>query len=93
MEWSVYIILCSDGSLYTGISTDVERRFRQHSTGKGAKYFRGRAPLAIAFREGGHSRNSAGRRESMIKKMTRLEKQVLIAAGFGGKNRVSDFSV
>lgn len=82
MGWSVYIILCSDGSLYTGISTDVERRFLQHSTGKGAKYFRGRAPLAVAYQEGGHSRISASRRESVIKKMSRLQKQALISEDF-----------
>lgn len=81
MNWSVYIILCSDGSLYTGISTDVERRFRQHQTGKGAKYFRGRQPLAIAYREEGYSRISASRRENMIKKLSRMEKQSLISLG------------
>lgn len=78
MNWSVYIISCSDGSLYTGISTDVERRFRQHQTGKGAKFFRGRKPLAIAYQETGYSRANASRRESMIKKLSRLEKQALI---------------
>ncbi len=78
MNWSVYIIICSDGSLYTGISTDVDRRFRQHQTGKGAKYFRGRQPLAIAYQEHGYSRSYASHREMMIKKMPRREKQALI---------------
>ncbi len=80
MNWSVYIILCTDGSLYTGISTDVERRFRQHQAGKGAKYFRGRQPLAIAYREEGYTRTSAGRRENTIKKLSRTEKQSLISS-------------
>ena len=78
MNWSVYIIICSDGSLYTGISTDVARRFRQHQTGKGAKYFRGRQPLAIAYQENGYTRSHASHREITIKKMPRLEKQALI---------------
>ena len=78
-NWSVYIILCSDGSLYTGISTDVERRFRQHQTGKGAKFFRGRRPLAIAYRETGFTRAGASQRESTIKKLSRMKKQALIA--------------
>lgn len=78
MNWSVYIIICSDGSLYTGISTDVARRFRQHQAGKGAKYFRSRQPLAIAYQENGYSRSYASHREITIKKMPRLEKQALI---------------
>lgn len=78
MSWSVYIIICSDGSLYTGISTDVDRRFRQHQAGKGAKYFRGRQPLAIVYQENGYSRSFATHREIAIKKMPRPEKQALI---------------
>jgi len=79
--WSVYIILCSDGSLYTGISTDVERRFRQHRGGKGAKFFRGRQPLNIAYRENNYSHADACRREIAIKKMPRAEKWALIERG------------
>lgn len=81
MEWSVYIILCSDGSLYTGISTDVERRFRQHLNGKGAKFFRGRRPLHIAYRENHYSHADACRREMAIKKLQRSEKWALIEMG------------
>ncbi len=77
-NWHVYIILCSDNSLYTGITTDMERRFRQHGEGKGARYFRGRQPLRVVYREDGHSRSSAGRRENLIKAMTRAEKQLLV---------------
>lgn len=80
MDWSVYIILCSDGSYYTGISTDVERRFRQHGSGKGAKYFRIRQPARIVFVEAGHCRASATRRELMLKKMTHGDKARLIAS-------------
>lgn len=78
MTWYVYIILCSDNSLYTGITTDPERRFRQHADGSGAKYFRGRRPLKIVYLEGNHSRSSAGSRELQIKRMTHGDKSALI---------------
>jgi len=81
MSWYVYIILCSDTSLYTGITTNPERRFLQHADGRGAKYFRGRRPLRIVYLEGGHSRSSAGSRELQIKAMTHGDKADLVAAG------------
>jgi len=77
--WSVYIILCSDDSLYTGITTDPARRLRQHAAGRGAKYFRGRKPVQMVYLEDEHSRSSASRRECLIKAMTRAEKAWLIA--------------
>jgi putative endonuclease len=49
MNWQIYIILCSDNSLYTGITTDLERRFRQHAHLRGAKYFRGREPTRLMY--------------------------------------------
>lgn len=79
MNWQVYIILCSDGSLYTGITTDAERRFAQHLAGTGAKYFRGRAPLRLVYQENGHDRSSASRREVEIKGLRAQEKRRLIA--------------
>jgi putative endonuclease len=81
MNWSVYIILCSDDSLYTGISTDIIRRYGQHSTQQGAKYFRGRLPKQLVYSEAGHSRSSASQRECAIKKLSRLQKLQLIASG------------
>jgi len=78
MIWYVYIILCSDSSLYTGITTDPERRIRQHAAGNGAKYFRGRKPLRIVYQEGGHTRSSAGSRELQIKRMTHGDKAALV---------------
>jgi putative endonuclease len=78
MNWQVYIILCSDHSLYTGITTDSERRFRQHAVGSGAKYFRGRQPLQVVYLEHNHSRSSAASREAQIKGMSRSEKIVLL---------------
>jgi len=79
LNWFVYMIRCSDNSLYTGITTDVDRRFRQHLGGKGAKYFRGRSPLQIVYREENHSRCSAAGREYLIKNMDRTEKEFMVA--------------
>ncbi len=80
-HWSLYIIEASDASFYTGITTDIERRFDEHCQGqKGAKYFNGRSPVEVVYREDGHSRSSASRREAEIKKLSRSAKQDLIAA-------------
>ncbi|KAF0219630.1 MAG: hypothetical protein FD174_1885 [Geobacteraceae bacterium] len=78
MNWHVYIILCSDDSLYTGTTNDMERRLRQHGNGRGAKYFRGRQPRHVVYLESGHSRSTAGRREAAIKSMTRADKCLLV---------------
>lgn len=80
LSWHVYVILCSDDSLYTGITTDVARRFNQHASGQGARYFRGRQPRELVYLESGHTRSSAGRREAEIKGMTRVEKTAMIQA-------------
>lgn len=81
MDWSVYMIRCDDGSLYTGISTDPDRRFAEHCNGKrGARYFAGRQPEAIVWQEDGHDRSSALRREAAIKKLDRRDKLRLLAA-------------
>ena len=78
--WSLYIIEASDSSFYTGITTDVERRFGEHlQCRKGAKYFNGRKPISVVYREDGHSRSSASRREAEIKKLSRSEKETLIS--------------
>jgi len=81
MNWQVYIILCSDDSLYTGITTDLQRRFAQHAAGRGAKYFRGRQPLQVVYCEDGHTRSTASRRELEIKELARAEKLLLISSG------------
>lgn len=78
MCWFVYMILCSDNTLYTGISNDVLRRFSQHADKQGAKYFRGRAPRRLIYVEGGHDHSSAAKREVVIKKMSRDRKMQLI---------------
>lgn len=79
-SWFVYMIEASDHSIYTGITTDVERRLHEHCQGKiGAKYFRGREPVRIAYQEGGHDRGSACRREAELKRLTREQKLDLIS--------------
>ena len=78
MNWHVYMILCSDNTLYTGISNDVDRRLTQHARRRGAKYFRARRPERLVYLESGHSRSSASRREAVIKKMQRCDKERLI---------------
>lgn len=78
-NWSLYIIEASDASFYTGITTDVERRFEEHQgRQKRAKYFNGRSPVRVVYREDGHNRSSASRREAEIKQLSRREKEVLI---------------
>jgi len=81
MDWTVYIILCSDVTLYTGITTDLQRRFGQHTSGRGAKYFRSRQPLQVVYQEDSHTRSSAASRELEIKALSRAEKQLLISSG------------
>ena len=75
------MIEADDGSYYTGISTDIDRRFEEHC-GKvcGAKFFNGRSPVKIVYREAEHNRSSASKREFAIKKLSRLQKQRLIDA-------------
>ena len=70
----VYILECKDGSLYTGITTDIKRRIEQHRLGRGAKYTRGRAPFKIVYQEICLNRSEASKREIQIKKMCKLKK-------------------
>ena len=77
-QWTVYILECGDGTLYTGITDDLERRLRAHAGGKGAKYTRGRGPLELVYREECGSHSEALKRELRIKAMTRSAKEALI---------------
>ena len=77
-SWWVYMIEASDGSLYTGITTDIARRFREHASGRaGARYFAGRKPVAVVFLEKQPGRGDALRREAAIKRLQRHEKLAL----------------
>ena len=79
MDWTVYIIRCDDNSLYTGVTTDLERRFQEHlGRPRGAKYFNGRKPMEVVYSENGHTRSSACQREAAIKKLSSEEKLCLI---------------
>ncbi len=74
----MYLLRCADGTLYCGIAVDPEARLRQHETGKGARYTRGRGPLALVYQEACGSRSEALRREAAIKRMDRAAKLALI---------------
>jgi putative endonuclease len=76
--WTVYILRCADGTLYTGIAPDVEKRLQKHNEGKGAKYTRGRTPVELVYREEYPNRAEASKREYQIKQLSRAEKLALI---------------
>lgn len=80
-NWSVYMIEACDSTLYTGITTDMQRRWSEHSQGKrGAKYFRGRTPKALVYFETGFCRSEATKLELAIKKLNKPSKLRLIAS-------------
>lgn len=76
-KWTVYILKCGDGSLYTGITNDMDRRLLAHCAGKGAKYTRGRGPLAVFYTESHRTKGFALKREAVIKSMNRQDKLAL----------------
>lgn len=77
-QWYVYILRCSDGTLYTGVSDDVARRAQVHNSGKGAKYTRSRTPVEVVYTEMCESYSAALKREYAIKQLSRTEKWKLI---------------
>ena len=81
--WSVYILKCGDGTLYAGITNDLEKRLRQHATGRGAKYTRGRGPLEVVHVERKRSRSTALRREAALKRLPRRAKLALLDSTAG----------
>jgi putative endonuclease len=78
---AVYVLRCDDGSLYTGYTTDVERRLAEHRAGEGARYTRGRGPLELVHVERFGSRSAAMTREHEIKQLSKAEKERLVADG------------
>ena len=74
----VYVLECADGTLYTGYTTDVDRRVAEHDAGEGAKYTRGRTPVEVVLTEGFDSRAAAMRREHELKALSRRAKERLI---------------
>ena len=89
-KWYLYILRCGDHTLYTGITTDVEKRLEAHRRGKGAKYTRGRTPLELVYREELESHSLALKREVEVKKLSRTDKEKLIESAVisegSGKN-------
>ena len=83
MMYFVYILKCADGTYYTGITTDPERRLREHNAGTAAKYTHppSRRPVEMVYREEAGDRAEASRREYAIKQLTRAEKEELIERG------------
>lgn len=77
-NWHLYILLCKDNTLYTGITTNVEKRLEAHQMGRGAKYTRGRNPLKLVYQELCGSHSDALKRELAIKRLSREEKQAMI---------------
>ncbi|MDP1697598.1 MAG: GIY-YIG nuclease family protein [Xanthomonadaceae bacterium] len=80
MAWFVYLLQCRDGSLYTGITVDVQRRFAQHAAGKGARYTRAHPPQRIVAVIEHPNRSSATRAEAVIKRLNIEQKRALCAA-------------
>lgn len=79
MTWTLYILECSDKTLYTGITTDLEKRFKKHTEGRGAKYTRGRGPYRIIYTEIHYTKSEALKREVAVKSMRKERKLRLIS--------------
>jgi putative endonuclease len=79
MPWTVYLARCRDGSFYTGITTDPERRLSEHNAGRGAAYTRSRLPVSLVYWELADDRSCALRREHAIRRLTRNAKEMLAA--------------
>ncbi|MFA5270245.1 MAG: GIY-YIG nuclease family protein [Patescibacteria group bacterium] len=79
MMYRLYILKCKDGTLYTGIATDLKRRVNEHNSSKlGAKYTRGRRPVKLVFSRNFRNRSNASKEEARIKKLSRVEKLMIV---------------
>jgi len=76
--WHLYLVRCNDGSLYTGISTDVQRRFDAHQQNRGARRLRGRGPLQLVYSHPVGDHGPALRMEHLVKKLSKVEKEKLV---------------
>jgi putative endonuclease len=86
-DWIVYILRCSDNSLYTGITRDLDRRLDEHNNSNrlASAYTRARRPVSLVYQESHKDRSSASKREALIKKMTKIEKEEMIEKENGKK--------
>ena len=87
-DWSVYVVRCSDDTLYTGITKNVVARLSRHNSGKGAAYTRPRRPVQLLYREGRFTRSEALVREALIKTFSRTQKEQLVTAGSRRRKRL-----
>jgi putative endonuclease len=83
-RWTIYVLRCADGSLYTGITDDLVARLAAHAAGRGARYTRSRLPVALAWCKGHQTATDARRLEPRLKRLTRAEKEALV----GGEARL-----
>jgi predicted GIY-YIG superfamily endonuclease len=81
-KWSLYILRCADGSFYTGITNDLERRFKMHQAGKASRYTRSHGPVEMLYSEKCGDRSSALIRECEVKEWPRTKKEMLIKTGW-----------
>ena len=79
-RWFVYVVRCADGTLYTGTTTDVERRVAQHNAGTASRYTRSRRPVVLVYDTRAADQSAALKREAAIKKLSRQDKEALVAA-------------
>jgi len=82
--WSLYILRCGDGSFYTGVTTDIERRFSEHEKGRASRYTRTHRPVVLVYREECGTRSQALTRECAVKSLGRQAKEDLVAGGKAG---------
>src|SRR5205085_9183305 len=85
--WSVYMLRCKDGSLYTGCTNHLEARLERHRAGRGARYTRSRLPVRLVFSEAAADKSAALRREAALKQLTREEKLALLRPRSAGGRR------
>jgi putative endonuclease len=83
LSWCVYILYSNDQKFYIGITNNMSARWHKHCNKTGAKFFRGRRPIALCYQEPNHSRSSASKREYALKQLSRQEKQQLIIQHYG----------
>ncbi|MFH0927940.1 MAG: GIY-YIG nuclease family protein [bacterium] len=79
-KWHVYVVRCSDQTLYTGIATDLASRIEKHNQGRGAKYTRSRRPVVLVYSKAMRSESAARKREMAIKRLKKTEKEALIGS-------------
>lgn len=80
MSWVCYLLKCADGTLYCGITNDLDKRLAAHNAGEGAKYTRGRTPVKLAYSESCPDKSAALKREIEIKGLSRTDKLALVGA-------------